>query len=104
MHTPSGARKQAAAEDIFGIQSFLGQVQRSGQIFIRGLGVAQLELEGLAGPGIGPHRQGAAFGIGRQQVADKKVAPPKILLVFINNEAQKDIEFGTFPEWRPGGR
>ena len=86
----------AAGKETTAIYLIAGQIrfclfQTDDEIFIGGMCIAQLKLDGLPGAGEGSGCNGSTFGIGADEIANQKVASPKLLLIFVEDQTEEEI-------------
>lgn len=73
-----------------------GQFEGTGEIGGGGIGVATLELEGLAGARMGSHGQSAGAGIHAEEIADEEIAGTMFIAVLGAGEPDHEIVVGAF--------
>ena len=72
--------------------------QQLHQVLFRGLGIAQMELDGLEGVDDRPHRQRARLGLDTEHVSNEKVPLPVFELVpHLDAEKERALEQGSVP-------
>src|SRR5205085_1503852 len=82
--TVAGKHQRSARTPLVGSDI---RLQQRLQILVRGVGIANVELDRLTHPNVVGDREGAALALQSHDVADQEIAPLKLALVFIDDAA-----------------
>ena len=94
--SPSVAAAQACAVNDPGLVFFARRGEQHFQIVCGRASVAPLELDRLAGSGESAHGDAPGIRIGTEEVPDEEITALKILEVFVDDQADKQVAPGFF--------
>ena len=94
--SPAVAAAQACPVNDPGLVLFAGRGEQNLQIVARRACVASLELDRLAGSGESAHGDAPGIRIGTEEVPDEEITALKILEVFVDHQADKQVTPGFF--------